>query len=108
MAKSQPGKPVTIHIFPKLLRRIDRAAKLTKTNRSAFMSQVMTDYLDSEEAEIKLLADPRIQQAMMSAMRQPGVLRSIVTALGQEISEEQVQKVLAFMPQLSKSEEAKP
>jgi hypothetical protein len=56
----------------------------------------LADYLDQAEATIKAMANPKIRDAMLSAMSGPGVLKAIGESLGEKLTADEAQQVLSF------------
>lgn len=82
---------------PKLLRRIDLAAKRVGTTRSEFIARVMEEHLEGAEHVIKAMANPVVRASMLGALSTPGVLKAIGESLGADLKASERQQVLEFL-----------
>lgn len=83
-------KPVTITIAPEVLRRVDRVAKAQRVSRSAWLEAAALSELDQAELFVKVSQQPELVRSLLSTFSHPGVLRQMVAAMGEEVSDEQM------------------
>lgn len=88
---------LTVTVDPALHRRIDAAAAKIGQNRSAFVESLLRGALAEADGVSGFLANPKMLQAFYGALAQPGVLDAIVQGLGQKLTRDETQQVLAFM-----------
>lgn len=90
-------KLLTVTVDPALFRRIDAAATKIGQTRSAFVEALLRGALAEAEGVAGVLANPKVMQVFYGALAQPGVLDAIVNGLGDKLSREEQQQLMAFM-----------
>jgi hypothetical protein len=88
-----------------LLKRADVAAEKLGMSRSQFFQEMVRRGLDEAEGAASLVRDPIVTRAFASALSVPGVMQSLAKALGDELNQKEVQRVLSFMSTAPKSPE---
>lgn len=88
---------ISITIDTRLLRRIDAASRKIHSNRSAFIERAVSDSIEEAEQFATVMSDDKARTALFEAISQPGVLQQIGKAMGESVSQERTQQMLAFM-----------
>lgn len=83
-------------IDPALLKRVDSSAAKLGVTRSELLGELVSDAMESVEAEAKLLSNPRVMKAFAEAIASPGVMRAMTEAMRLDVAPEQAQQVLEF------------
>ena len=91
MATSERKQAVTIAVRPALLKRIDQLAKAKGESRSEAIEHLLLDALEDEELAVRAISNPVISQALLGAMAQPQVMRSMLHAMRSELSDDQLE-----------------
>jgi hypothetical protein len=73
-----------------LVKRLDQTASALGLSRSALIQQLCDDGLQEVEVSAKVLSDPVVSGAMLSALTQPGVIRSMMGVMREELTSEQL------------------
>jgi predicted transcriptional regulator len=81
---------LSITLEAEIVKRVERLAKLAKTNRSRMLEELVMDAIEQTETNLKLAVNPAVMQAMMSAFSQPGVLRGFADAVRADLSDDQM------------------
>lgn len=84
------GTRTSIVLPPKLVKRIDKLAKVQNMSRSAWIADACSRILDEDEGYLALMTDPVLGEAMAGAMSQPGVIRALCAAMGEELNDKQL------------------
>ena len=82
-------KAIGITFDPTLLKRIDRLAKQHDASRSSMIERLCRDAITDAEAHAKVVTNPVVMEAFSQAMSAPGVISSMVAAMGEELTDEQ-------------------
>lgn len=99
---SKPKAFLSASVDANMLRRLTAAANRLGISRSQLVDEVLADFLESADVQVRMIGNPRVMRAFTEAMSQPGVLAAMSRALGQDLDDQQRQAVLEFMRQTSK------
>jgi hypothetical protein len=86
-----------------VLKRADVAAEKLGMSRSQFFQEMARRGLAEAEGAASVVHDPIVTRALASALSVPGVMQSLAKALGDELNQKEVQRVLSFMSTAPKS-----
>lgn len=73
-----------------LMKLVDQQAKALGMNRSQYVVAALRDYLDNQAATARLFGNPKAREVFLKAMAQPGVLKSLASAMAEELDPEQL------------------
>jgi predicted transcriptional regulator len=86
------GRPtVTVTLEKHLLKRVDSVARALALSRSRLLEQLVRDGIEEQETWARALANPLIAKALGLAIGQPGVLKAMAEAMGEELRPEQME-----------------
>ena len=81
---------IAVTVDPELLLRLDAVAEALSLNRSQMLEQLVRDGIEEQETYARALSNPLIAKAFGAAITQPGVLRAMAAAMGEELQPEQL------------------
>ena len=82
---------ISYTLDPVLIRRINAAADVLHVSRSQFVEGLLRTALSDADAAEKFMSDPNLTRVFYTAFAQPGVLRAMVDAMGDQITQDQTQ-----------------
>jgi predicted transcriptional regulator len=77
-------------VDPDLLIRLEAVADALSLNRSQMLEQLVRDGIEEQETYARALSNPLIARALGLAIGQPGVLKAMAAAMGEELQPEQL------------------
>ncbi len=81
---------ISISMEAEILKRVDKLVKLTKSNRSRLIQDLVSEGLDWNESSIRATSNPLVMGAFTRAMSEPGVMRGLATAMREDLTDEQM------------------
>jgi len=95
MAKQTAEKPagkmvLSITIDPDLVRRVDELADSLGQSRSAFISRLVKEGVDSEGDAIRAFQHPVIGPALLKAFSDREVIKGIADVMGENLTDQQL------------------
>lgn len=88
---AQRKDKTSISLPEALIKRLDRLAKAAGSSRSELIRELIEDGLDQQETMIRATSDPVLMGAFGRALSDPAVLRSLMTGLRSELSDDQME-----------------
>ena len=88
---------LSVTLDAEICKRVDRLAKLCRSNRSRVLEDLVIDSLEQNEAAMKAATDPVVMGAFMQALTQPGVVRGLADAIRSDLTDEQMKLFEAAM-----------
>lgn len=85
MKKKAKKLKIAITFAPDLLQRVDAAARGLGISRSAYIEKAVLSVLDESEQMATAMGNPHVRDAFFEAFTQPGVLKGIADAMGQNV-----------------------
>jgi hypothetical protein len=92
---------LSITVEPETRRRLDRLTKMRGETRSDVAEELMLSAMDQAELAAAATADPVVMGAFARAMSEPGVLRSMLGALREDLSDDQLALFTSRIGELS-------
>jgi predicted transcriptional regulator len=97
-SKTGHAVPVSITLPPKLLERLDQVAEVYGWPRSKVVALALSEYLQTESALVEIATDQRASVKLRQIFQSPEIVRAIARAMGEELSEKQIQQWLDYAP----------
>ena len=88
MAKNKITKSFALD--PDVARDLEALAKVEGLSASALANRLLSDAVRERAASAKVLSNPVVMQAFGKAFSAPGVLSSMIEAIGQKLDDEQL------------------
>lgn len=88
MAKT---RVMSFSIDADLMPLIDAQAAAMGVSRSQYVNAALRDYLEQQAATVAAFSNPLIRDTFIQAMSQPGVLKSLASAMNEQLSSDQLQ-----------------
>jgi metal-responsive CopG/Arc/MetJ family transcriptional regulator len=86
-----PGKTiVSLYFDTDLVKRIDRLAASQDVSRSKWIEAIVSERIDDEEMTVRVMTDPVVAPAMMSALAKPEILRAMTSIMREQLTDEQL------------------
>lgn len=98
---SEVKTPVSFSMSPSLVKRLDRLAKAMGKSRSAYLEGLVRDCIEEEESGVKMLTDPVMGPALLKAFGNRDVLRGLVRALGEDLTDSQLDLFASQMERMT-------
>ena len=93
---------VTFSVDPDLVKKVDRVAKSFGLNRSVWIEKTLRNAVSGDEMGVKMLTHPGFAEAFVQILTDPNVLRGLASAMGEEISDEQMRLFGESLKQVTK------
>ncbi len=84
-------KVVTISLENSLCKRIDAIARSQDISRSSCIERLCRDGVEQTEFMVKAMSDPLLSKAFSQAFSTPGVVTSMVDAIGEKLNPSQLE-----------------
>jgi hypothetical protein len=81
---------LTIYLDRETVERLDKLAGAEDMSRSKLVSDLLTSGLEDRELTVKVMTDPVVAPAMMSALAKPEILRALMGVMRESLSDEQL------------------
>ncbi len=94
---------VGVCLSPGVIRRLDRLAKAVGMSRSSYLEKLVIDVLSETEMSVRVMTDPKILGPLVEVLAKPEWVRSMATAMGEQLSDRQLDLFAQGMQQLSKN-----
>lgn len=99
-----PGKTiVSLYFDSDLVKRIDRLAASHDISRSKYIERVVAESIEDDEIAVRVMTDPVVAPAMLSALAKPEILRAMTGLLREQLSDEQLNLFSQVMHSAGKS-----
>lgn len=95
---------VTFSVDPDLVKKIDRVAKSLGMSRSEWIERSLRDSVAGDEIGVKVLLHPGFAEAFMKSLSNPQVLKGLARAMGEEVSDEQLELFGGLMRQVTEKD----
>lgn len=82
---------VSISISRKLLEAVDAIARGQKLKRSNLIERMIESQVEHERLIAGAFSNPHVVQAFSKAFSQPGMMKTLVAAMGEELTDEQLE-----------------
>lgn len=81
---------LSVAVDPELVQRLNRVAKAMKMSRSRAVQELLERGIDDTELVAAATTNPLLMGAFARAMNEPGVLRSLVGSMKQDLTDDQL------------------
>lgn len=81
----------TISLQPGVAKAIDDLADAQGISRSALVLRWITEKMEGEKHTVAIFANPVVANTIIKAFAQPGVLRALADAVGEKLTDEQLE-----------------
>ena len=82
---------LTIYLDLDTVQRLDKLAAAEDMSRSKLVSDLLLSGLEDRELTVKVMTDPVVAPAMMSALAKPEILRAMMNVMRESLSDEQLE-----------------
>ncbi len=91
-------RPISITLDEPMIERLDALAALEGTTRTAIIERALRNDLPEQESFHKDLENPLMRALHAQITRSPTVMRTLATMVRQELTEEQIERILEKAP----------
>jgi len=99
-----PKDRITIMIEGDTLREVDRWAKLVRRSRSDMIGTALLEWLENARLGKAVLSCPSAMEGLLKVFSDRSVMRSMASALGEELSEKDFQQFEGLFAEIEKQQ----
>ena len=108
MASPASLRLISLRLPADLLTRVDQIAGAKGESRTASIERLIRDGIDDEENFVRMATDPVVGPAIFGAFAKPEVVRALMQALRQDLTDEQLDLFQRGVSTLDQQLHAKP
>jgi hypothetical protein len=107
MKKKAKKLKIAITFAPDLLQRVDAAARGLRISRSSYIEKAVLSVLEESEQMATAMGNQAVRDAFFEAFMQPGVLKGITDAMGENVGPNDLKALKGMMQSMSDESDKK-